>query len=157
VLTDNPLPLALFSREPCLRLYYNLTDNLSHRLCSIPSQFFSLLLVVLMQKIWPTVPSSQTEWVFGSPHKWSSIEGGHGHYKEFPPTENFFSPSDRPSLWTNLHQKIQKVECFSSGDCSKWIPGFVPLHLSSGGPSMCPLGSNSLMCVHLSSGACQDS
>lgn len=47
MLTDNPLPWALLSREPGLRLYYYLTDNLSQGPCSISRRFLSLLFIVI--------------------------------------------------------------------------------------------------------------
>ena len=47
MLTDNPLPWALLSREPGLKLYYYLTDNLSQGPCSISRRFLSLLFIVI--------------------------------------------------------------------------------------------------------------
>lgn len=65
--------------------------------------------------------------------------------------ESHFPPSDG-WLCEQIALNIQNGECFSSGDCSKWIPDFAPLHLSSEGPSVFTCSSHSLRCMKLSLG-----
>lgn len=127
VLTDNPLPLALFSREPGLRLYYYLTDNLSQGPCSIPRRLFCLLFIVITLEN----PNLQYQAVRNESSclvVLTSCPGrgdGQRHYKEILPWKATFL-LQMGWVCEQIALKIQKVECFYSGDCSKWIPDFAP-------------------------------
>lgn len=121
---------------------------MSHRPCSLTSQFLSLLfLFTILEKSKFTVTGCQ-EWqqVFGGSDKWLWIEYGHRNYEEVSHWRLLLSFSQMLNQWAYHIQKpegwILQLETAANG-----FPILLLLHLILESISLCPHGSHSLMRV----------